>query len=229
MKITTVVFLLSSLVVLGAQSAFAENTKDKVLLDALNSEAEETSMEKDEKIEDIKDEPSVVPKAVTDYDALEKKVAAQIKGLLADSSKETAIEKEKSDEDASSDEKLKDKLENIVSSELLKGNKLDDIRNAVSAAMIDIKKSSEIKNDISKETLESVGKALKSIVAVDKSTTERVDIPNTVTVQVGENLYKIAQRVYGSGKNYLALFEANKDILKDPDLIRTGQVLKVPQ
>ncbi len=229
MKIITIIFLLSLLMILDAQSAFAENAKDKALLDALNSEAEDTSMEQDSKIEAIKEEPSIVPKAVTDYDALEKKVATQIKNLLADSSKKTAVEKEKSDQDASSHAKLKDKLENMVSSELLKGNNLDDIRNAVSAAMIGIKKSSEIKKDISKETLESAGKALKSIVAIDKPTTEKMEIPNTVTVQVGENLYKIAQRVYGSGRNYLRLFKANKDVLKDPDLIRTGQVLKVPK
>ncbi len=229
MKIITVIFLLSLLVFLSVQSAFAENTEDKAMLNALKSEAEKTSMEQDEEVEAIQAEPSVVPKTVIDYDALEKKVATQIKGLLADSKKERAIEKEKSDKGDSSDEKLKDKLENMVSSELLKGHKLDDIRNAVSAAMIDIKKNSEIKKDISKETLESAGKALKSIVAIDESPTKKMEIPNTVTVQVGENLYKIAQRVYGSGRNYLRLFKANKDVLKDPNLIRTGQILKVPE
>ena len=229
MKITTIIFLCSSLLVLNAQIASAKEAegKDKVLLNALKSEAEGTSMEKDKHIEDSTSEPSFLPEKVTDYDALEKKVAEQIKGVLADQSKDITAEKEISD-DNQPNENLKNKLEDIVSSELLKGNKLNDIRSAVSAAMVDIKKNSKTKDNISEATIKSAGKALKSIVASDESTPKRTLISTTVTVQAGENLYKIAQRVYGSGKNYLALFEANKDILKDPDLIRVGQVLKVP-
>jgi nucleoid-associated protein YgaU len=225
MKIISIICLLSSLLLLHIQITFAENVKseDKALLDALQSEADETSMEKDKTLERIVSEPSVVPKAVTDYYKLEQKVAAQIKGLLAESSQQVDAEKDNEDNNSKSNENLKNKLESIVSSELLKGNKLNDIRSAVSAAMVDINKNGTAEHNISSATIESAGKALKSIVAIDKTLATELTKLNieTVTVEAGENLYKIAQRVYGSGKNYLALFEANKDILKndkDPEL-----------
>ncbi|MCS7037603.1 MAG: LysM peptidoglycan-binding domain-containing protein [Saprospiraceae bacterium] len=48
------------------------------------------------------------------------------------------------------------------------------------------------------------------------------------TVQKGESLSKIAQHYYGDMKKYMAIFEANRDILNDPDLIHPGQVLTIP-
>ncbi len=231
MKITAVIFLLSLVGIVNTPLAFAKDTEskeDKALLDALHSEAEETSMEQDTALDNLTDEPAIIPKAITDYDDLERKVAEQIKGLLADTSKKEKTEKESIKKTGEPDKKLKNELENIVSSELLKGSQLDDIRMAVSAAMMDIKKNSELKDKISGAALESAGEALKSIVAAEKiEPTDMMEV-DTVTVQVGENLYKIAQRVYGSGRNYLALFNANKEVIKDPNLIRVGQVLKVP-
>ncbi len=47
-------------------------------------------------------------------------------------------------------------------------------------------------------------------------------------VQSGETLSKIAQRYYGDASLYPKIFEANKDILKDPDKIRVGQKLRIP-
>ena len=44
------------------------------------------------------------------------------------------------------------------------------------------------------------------------------------------NLWKIAERHYGKGKGakFNVIFEANKPMLKDPDLIYPGQVLRIP-
>ena len=55
--------------------------------------------------------------------------------------------------------------------------------------------------------------------------------PRFVTVEKGDNLWKIATRVYGKGKGpkYTVIFEANKPMLKDPDLIYPGQVLRIPE
>jgi nucleoid-associated protein YgaU len=50
----------------------------------------------------------------------------------------------------------------------------------------------------------------------------------TYTVQSGDSLWKIAQHVYGNGAKYTAIFEANRDLLDNPDKIRPGQVLKLP-
>jgi len=48
------------------------------------------------------------------------------------------------------------------------------------------------------------------------------------TVVKGDTLWKIAQTHYGNGANYTAIFEANKPMLKDPDKIYPGQVLRIP-
>jgi nucleoid-associated protein YgaU len=50
----------------------------------------------------------------------------------------------------------------------------------------------------------------------------------THTVVSGDTLWKIAQAHYGNGAKYTAIFEANRDILDDPDRIRPGQVLTIP-
>lgn len=48
------------------------------------------------------------------------------------------------------------------------------------------------------------------------------------TVVKGDTLSKIAQTVYGDMMKYPVIFEANKPMLKDPDLIYPGQVLRIP-
>lgn len=47
-------------------------------------------------------------------------------------------------------------------------------------------------------------------------------------VKKGDYLSKIAKEVYGDPMKYPAIFEANKPMLKDPDLIYPGQVLRIP-
>ncbi|PRY95422.1 LysM domain-containing protein [Hasllibacter halocynthiae] len=49
-----------------------------------------------------------------------------------------------------------------------------------------------------------------------------------VTVQPGYTLWGIAERRFGSGLRYTAVFEANRDQIRDPDLIYPGQVFTVP-
>lgn len=50
----------------------------------------------------------------------------------------------------------------------------------------------------------------------------------TYTVQKGDTLSKIAKHFYGNANDYMRIFEANRDQLKDPDKIQIGQVLKIP-
>jgi nucleoid-associated protein YgaU len=52
--------------------------------------------------------------------------------------------------------------------------------------------------------------------------------PETYTVKSGDSLSKIAQQHYGDGKKWRAIFEANRDLISNPDLIHPGQVLKIP-
>jgi nucleoid-associated protein YgaU len=50
----------------------------------------------------------------------------------------------------------------------------------------------------------------------------------TYTVQSGDTLSKISKQFYGDANKYMKIFEANRDVLNDPNMIKVGQVLKVP-
>jgi len=59
--------------------------------------------------------------------------------------------------------------------------------------------------------------------------TEPQDASVFYTVQKGDTLSKIAQQHYGSAAKYMAIFEANRPMLEDPDRIYPGQVLRIPR
>ena len=44
----------------------------------------------------------------------------------------------------------------------------------------------------------------------------------------GDSLSKIAKREYGNANEWKRIYEANQDILRDPDKIYPGQKLKIP-
>ena len=44
----------------------------------------------------------------------------------------------------------------------------------------------------------------------------------------GDTLSKIAKQYYGDPALYMKIFEANRDVLKNPDLIKVGQKLRIP-
>jgi len=48
------------------------------------------------------------------------------------------------------------------------------------------------------------------------------------TVKKGDYLSKISKQVYGDANKYNIIFEANRPMLKDPNLIYPGQVLVIP-
>ena|SRR5919201_6071280 len=50
----------------------------------------------------------------------------------------------------------------------------------------------------------------------------------TYTVVSGDTLSKIAKREYGDADKWHAIYEANRDKIKNPDLIYPGQVLTLP-
>ena len=48
------------------------------------------------------------------------------------------------------------------------------------------------------------------------------------TVVAGDSLSKIAKREYGDASEWKRIFEANQDVLENPDKIYPGQKLKIP-
>jgi nucleoid-associated protein YgaU len=51
----------------------------------------------------------------------------------------------------------------------------------------------------------------------------------TYTVKPGDTLSKIAKEMLGNANAYHEIFNANRDQLQDPDKIKPGQVLRIPQ
>jgi nucleoid-associated protein YgaU len=48
------------------------------------------------------------------------------------------------------------------------------------------------------------------------------------TVEKGDNLSAIAKKVYNDASKYEKIFEANREVIKNPDLIYPGQKLRIP-
>jgi len=67
-----------------------------------------------------------------------------------------------------------------------------------------------------------------SDVQIGSSSTASADQSKTYTVQSGDNLSKIAKHVYGDANKWHAIFDANRDKIKNPDMIRPGDVLTLP-
>ncbi len=52
--------------------------------------------------------------------------------------------------------------------------------------------------------------------------------PRTVEVMKGDSLSKIAKRVYGDANKWKVIYDANRETIRNPDLIHPGQVLNLP-
>lgn len=59
-------------------------------------------------------------------------------------------------------------------------------------------------------------------------TVEDESVYHRHTVKSGESLSKIAKHYYGDPMKYTKIFEANTNILKNPDVIHPDQVLVIP-
>lgn len=92
-------------------------------------------------------------------------------------------------------------------------------------------KSDDEKNQIwtaLKSVPDYVGEVLADIKVVPQAAAAAAAAARTYTVQAGDTLGAIAKAELGSAGDYVKIFEANKDILSDPDKIKPGQVLKIP-
>lgn len=81
------------------------------------------------------------------------------------------------------------------------------------------------------------GKSLKlsSSSAKEQTKGEKVEsspqadnAKRTYTVKKGDTLWSIANQFYGNGAQYPKIFEANSNVISNPNIIRTGQVLVIP-
>jgi nucleoid-associated protein YgaU len=58
--------------------------------------------------------------------------------------------------------------------------------------------------------------------------TDTIGSGKTYVVVEGDSLSKIARREYGDASKWPTIYEANKDVITDPDLIFPGQELQIP-
>lgn len=65
-------------------------------------------------------------------------------------------------------------------------------------------------------------------VMADQTTRPNFDVA-VVTVQPGHSLWAIAEAAYGDGVRYVELYRANRDLIRDPDLIYPGQIFRLPK
>ncbi len=52
--------------------------------------------------------------------------------------------------------------------------------------------------------------------------------PTRIVIQPGNNLWTLSRELYGYGKNYTVIYEANKDQIRNPRLIYPGQIFTAP-
>ena len=57
---------------------------------------------------------------------------------------------------------------------------------------------------------------------------EKTDVYGMYTVKPGDTLSKMAKGHLGDAKRYMEIFNLNKDVLTNPDLIKVGQIIKLP-
>ena len=77
-------------------------------------------------------------------------------------------------------------------------------------------------------TAPQVEKADFSGVTARVDSTAQIIGEQSYTIESGDTLSKIAKRHYGSPNAWKQIFEANRDVIDDPDRIFPGQVIKLP-
>ncbi len=82
--------------------------------------------------------------------------------------------------------------------------------------------------NLSAEDREKVILAVGNVEGVAEVEADLDNEPTFHTVEKGDTLWAIAEKTLGNGARYKEIFEANKPMLKDPDLIYPGQNLRIP-
>ena len=110
----------------------------------------------------------------------------------------------------------------------------DDIE-AKGKAMAEFNKLVETENTFNKIVLTKAPVAAAPtpaagavVTAGAPAATAAASAPKVHVVEKGDTLSAIAKKYYGKANAYMKIFEANKDVLTDPDKIKPGQKLRIP-
>jgi nucleoid-associated protein YgaU len=82
----------------------------------------------------------------------------------------------------------------------------------------------------SREATPSSGRTVTAATAAGQTTqtTQTAQAERWHQVVSGDSLSKLAAKYYGDGRQWMRIFEANRDSVTDPDRIRIGQRLRIP-
>ena len=126
------------------------------------------------------------------------------------------------------DERAAKAIEDYIRSQGLKAN---DLKVAFDGASATVTVTGEAPDE---ETREKIVLCCGNVAGVeqvkdDMTVAKSSETSRFYTVRSGDTLSKISKEFYGNANQYMKIFEANKPMLKDPDKIYPGQVLRVPR
>ena len=90
----------------------------------------------------------------------------------------------------------------------------------------------KVSGNADKETLEKAALIAGNVNGIEGVEIEGVNEDseeNFYTIVKGDNLSKIAKKFYGDANKYPVIFEANREVIKDANLIYPGQKIRIPK
>lgn len=87
--------------------------------------------------------------------------------------------------------------------------------------------TSRVETPFQKEEASAVRDKVAALNA-ETETPASQPVPRKITVQPGTTLWALAAAKYGDGERYIQIFNANRDTIKNPDLIYPGQIFDIP-
>ena len=122
-------------------------------------------------------------------------------------------------------------IENNIRTAL--GDQVDDLQVDYDDGAVTL--SGSVESHATKQKAVLLAGNIKGVEKVDDSglTVKQASDPEDAnhvfyTIQSGDSLSKIAKRYYGDANKWHTLFEANREVIEDPDLIYPGQQIRVP-
>jgi len=125
-------------------------------------------------------------------------------------------------------ERNQDKADALANQVQILGLKVDDLQVTYDDGIVSVHGSTPSQQEREKVIL--VLGNTQGVARVDDKLTVEVPEPEATlyTVKPGDSLSAIAKTHYGDAMKYPAIFEANQPMLKDPNKIYPGQVLRIP-
>ena len=90
----------------------------------------------------------------------------------------------------------------------------------------------KISGNADKETLEKAALIAGNTAGIKNVQIEGIredSAENYYTIVKGDNLSKIAKKFYGDANKYKVIFDANREVIKDANLIYPGQKIRIPK